>query len=551
MAALEYRQGLTRFNAPPAQELLKPNAGAEEAAAKGAQITGEFARVTARQGEISAEIGEKAGRAIAQGGEALGRSLENYGELADRHATTQELTSGVSAATQLMVGTTDAMHQAAQQADPNDPHPAMDWLKSHGNDIWGQFADDPNFTTDASKRWAAEQSATHVTELYRQAMAIDSERAGQAAVSNVHTTVNSLAGLVDQHPEQLQSALAQFDRNADAMVAGLPPALQGKVRADLQAGKGALYDAAINSTLRANPNADVSALAAAAEKGGYLTPEQIQAIPHVQKFWQHSALADQTRQREQDTLQFQQSASQLENSFVVQRPDGSVTLQVPANFGQSIMNLRKMPGAQYDKGELQTIVQMSQRVMNETNNGTLTQTDPATLSTLRNRIFDPQNPLSGADVVKAFVDGKLSRQDYLNLGSMAAEYGRLNPVVRGQASAALETARHALTDFDQNPSGIGPSLQSESAYQHFVTWFLPTFQQQLAAGKAPADIIDKLVTPDRLAQFAWQAGESGDAIKNILPPKPQLEEGGAFKSIGHFFGDLWNKSSLSNPQGNQ
>src|SRR5580698_1212446 len=99
--------------------------------------------------------GSAAADAVKQGGAEIGRGIARYGELADKHATFQEISQGAASFAQLRNATDAIANQAFKDPNQNTDPDLQNKITQQVSPLIDQWQ--ASFKSDGGQRWAMEQ----------------------------------------------------------------------------------------------------------------------------------------------------------------------------------------------------------------------------------------------------------------------------------------------------------------------------------------------------------------------------------------------------------
>lgn len=462
------------FNPGPID--IRPSETGVEAVAGAARRGGAFFNQAAQDYDT---LGQRAGSAIRDAGDAAVSYMDH-----------REISHGALAMSSLILNKTNEWNDIAKKADPNDPTVAQKFLAENLEPSLEQFRD--GFTTEKSQQWAE----SHIDAL-RQHMANTTNAdmatlAGHAIKTNTIQTINQLSGAVNAEPSSLEFALKTFDSSVEGLI-GSSPNLKGAASATVrdeltQSGKQQIVKSAVMGAIEKNPDAGL-ALAHDPRYSPYINAAEIQQFAKAAKVQAKSNFLQdkqiETYQRQQDDLAAHAASNKLLSDNVSIDPATGRAIIKPEYFSQALDIAKRYPNAPSATGIVHTALTWGEHQQNL--KAQPTASDPETKSALYTRMFDPTNPTTEPDILKAEVEGKIAPHDGVPMRQLIAslDEGALKgPVIHDTLAAVKANLTYSMPGMPgRDPKGL-------EAYSKFVQDFIPKYQAQVRAGTLPLNALD-------------------------------------------------------------
>lgn len=415
----------------------------------------------------------QAGHDIGGGIQAIGADVEKHEEIQDSASNSK---AGAAAFLSLSNQLNDASSKAAADPDSADKH--FDGFNQSMEDTIGSIGNDA--TTDSGRANAERIQNTLRDEFTRQSIGARSAVDGQAVISSLRQTQNTLTQAVSNNPSLLDSTSAYLKQTLQDQLAAhsLRPEESARISAEIgdQAQK-ALGEAAFTTMAQNNPQAALDALHGG-KFANYFNAEDIKvaenyANAQVRAKTENDKAVTEA-QKKQDTEEFKTAASQLVGSFV--QSDGS--LRIPPGGPQQIIKMSLMPGA--EPGEIRSLADMTKSVLKDQEKGNVARTDAPTYESFSKKMLD--NNLSAQEVYQARADGQLSDKDtgFFLRGMKNLEADPALKDAEKQFNTWAQAQKPAFTHSDNLFGGTDPAgaAKFNQFYQDAHARFQQTYQSK-------------------------------------------------------------------------
>lgn len=454
--------------------------------------TGERALVQA--GRILQFEGNQAAAGVRRGTAELGHAIATYGELADKHASFQEITNGASSFAALRNATDAIANQAFKDPSQNTDPALGAKINSQVQPMVDKWAD--SFTTDRGRQWALEQ-ATRYKEAFQTRLAADtSTMAGLAADKHLNDWMTSASNIVERDPTALAQEKGMVGSTIDALVdtmPGLSAADAAKFRDEHSAKMLQQLDTvALNKLALSAPGAARSMYDAG--KFGNVDPVHAEQILKMgDSVARQNAAADRANQRfaeeERNDRLMSSTVQNIGQMTVAAQKGDPNALQRLKDYSTQILidgtknGMKGTSAWQAHEMALQSIQKLSMR--------SDVPTDQSTLADIHTKMLDPNGPqVTASDIVKENLEGKLSNEDTHDL------VGMLNLMKSDPATQTyMKQFQDSLTDFEPLIKGAQsaemevPGLGAYR-YREFMNDHLKLFQTGIQQGIAAKDLLD-------------------------------------------------------------
>jgi len=488
----------------PALGLKPTETGVESRAATARRVGGFYnqeASALQQLGRDTESLGSFEGQQIKQAGAKVGSGIEAAGDAYVAYEDHKEISHGAAVASDMFVNLEKQWNDTVKNADPNDPSVAAKFKETVLQPSLDKFAE--NFTTENSQKFA-----DGIVNRYRQhfdtkTAADTSTMAGIAAKQNATQTINSLSSAVYLDPSSLDTAIDTLTHSAGHIVDSSPTIdaeTGARVKSELnQKGIESLVKSAVSGMIEKNPNVDLDAIQK--KYGQYINGGELKMF---QRAAQTQAKANKLADKQLETYQRQQqdyaaksaTAKVVSDNFSADE-NGNITIK-PGAIKQALDIARKYPEAGAAPADT-----MLKFIQSQQNQERKVVDNPAVVTDLSNRLFDPNNPLTEMDLMRASTKGDISDHTYTKLKGMIGDLETSplkGPVYQDTMKAAHSTL--VLTGV-----GIpGKDDVGEQNYAKFVQSFIPQYIAKSRAGtlepnaldvKDPNSMISKAMQPFR------------------------------------------------------
>lgn len=458
-----------------------------------ARETDRLGAMTARLGSETAQLGAEKGAALAGAGRAIGGGIAAAGDAAVKYLDHQQISHGSATWATFLQNETNTWNDAVKKADPNDPGVAQRYLEGL-NDRLVSFKQE-GFYTENAQKWAEAHTEALRQHMAEKTMSDMSTLAGEAVVVNHRQTVNALSATVHGDPSSLDFALAGLKSSAEGLIASSPN-LRGtdvaRVRTQVQqAGAEAIVKSAAIGYI---------------EKTGKM-PEWVtdpKYAPYVngaelkmlEKQAQVQQKADLIATKQLETYQRQQQERAASDAMTKSMTDN---FKADEN-GRLTINPRAVKDAldiarQYPEAGAAPARAMIDFIQAQQNKDLKAIDAPDTVKGLTDRMFDPNNPTTVIDLMRARAKGELSDHTFTMMHGMVKEMEE-SPLKGPIYQDAMTAAKERL--------GTGVMMDGHQRYLSFVQTFLPEYLRQQRAGTLPADALD-MKNPNSLISKSLQS----------------------------------------------
>jgi hypothetical protein len=476
-----------------------------------------FERAAARQrSEFDA-----GGEAIAGGIRELGDAGANIWKTSDEAASHGEIANGVISLAQMQAKHIPLFDDAVAKAAPGDVSAATGGAMINSINPEGQqFLD--QFKTVAGRQWAEKAISEYQAGFIRKAQADTAAAAGQNDLVAIHQAVNSSVALAMAHPDSLEQLVGTLRTSVNGIVDSSNASEEAKAHL-----KGDFLNEQISNMAHAavagTMDKDVAAgqaLQARFEKEGLLNPNQAFELNNYARVTNRANAAD-ARTADELARRAADDARQARASHVFgMMYDENGQFAPPDKFAGMVARDDTLHAA--DKVELINAYQRE-----ATNGGKIVET-PGLLSSLANRI-GTDDPPTQMEIIK-HVGTDLTNQ---NADFLLAHLNAKTPedkFTMDMFNSVRKEAEDTLAPKDLNSLSGGQTPAGLHAMNRFDTWFIPAYQQGLARGLTPQQLLSpdspdyllknyKLqefaptgadaVRGSRLSEAAWAAGSMG------------------------------------------
>ena len=437
-----------------------------------------------------------AGNALRQdlsgAGQAIGQGINKAGQEYVAHEVQAETSDLTAKYAQTFEQLTQSWNDAAKNADPNDPDTGKRWREEVMQPALQQLSD--GLHTDQAKEHAQRLGVQLEAHMFEKTVADQSTIAGNAAVSNVNTMVNSLSNAVASDPTAMRGAMPMLEQSIDMVVSSHPnlsPAQASALKTRmLDEGKANIAKSAAIGMIDKNPDLFRQA-AAGGQFDKYLDATTIKQLDTYADTQQRAALtaqrAAETEQRRQQTEYVNNTANQI---FANQVDPNTGAIHIQPDYFKQVARLALLPNAPPGLGR--AMADFGATKIKEEASGIPAVTDPHLYQTFSDRMFLPAgdpHALTLPEVYTARAQGMLSDKDFTffkeAIGDATKDPAKV--AEQKQLSTLIGTYKATITKSNM----FGADALGDQMYYRFQTDMRDAFQKGLAAGKTA----DELLSP--------------------------------------------------------
>ena len=434
------------------------------------------------------QLAGQEGQAYRSAGNAVGGGIAAAGAAYVNYEDHKEISHGAAAGTQGVAGLENSLNDTVSHANPNDGSVGAKFMETQFEPWAENFK--AAFTTEKSQEFA-EGFVDRYRQHFTTKVAADmSTMAGIAAKQNAKETINNLSGAAYRDPSSLDTNLDILRHSAGHIVDSSPT---------MDAETGARVKSELNQT--GGEAVFKSAVIGYVEKAGKLPPwvndpkyAGLANGPELKMFEKQAqvqARSDAATAR-QDLLQKKQLADQnmhagsnqiLTDNVSIDPQSGQPVIN-PKFFQQTLDLARKNPDAPSAASTVRTMLDWGESQQNKEKKAV---DDPTTVKGLTDKLFDPSNPTTQIDLMRAQTQGKLSDHTFTQLGGMVKQLQE-TPLKGPIYQDTMKAAHGTLV---LNVPGIpGKDDKGEQNYASFVQNFIPQYLSQFRAGTLPPNALD-------------------------------------------------------------
>lgn len=426
-------------------------------------------------------------------GQAIGQGINKAGQAYVDHEVQAETSDLTAKYAQTFEQLTQSWNDTAKTADPNDPNTGQRWRE----DVMQPALDQLNegFHTDQAKERAQRLSAQLSAHMFEKTTADQSTIAGNAAVSNVETMINSYSNAVQADPTAMRGAMPMLQESIEQVIASHPNLSSDQVSALrtrlLDGGKAQIAKSAALGMIDRNPDLFRQA-AAAGQFDKYLDASDIKTLDSYADSQQRAALAAQRAQEAEVRRQQTEAVTARANQVFANTVDPNTgQIHITPDFYKETAKIAVMPNAPSGLGR--AMYNFGIQKEKEEAAGIPAVTDPHTYQDFSQRMFLPSgdpHALTLADVYEARAEQKLSDKDF-QFYKGAVESAKKDP----QAVADQKMLQNFFTQYKSTITKTNPFLKNYDApgdqrFYQFQVDKQAQFAAGLKAGKTAQDLLD-------------------------------------------------------------
>lgn len=508
-----------------------------------------------RPSETGVEAAAQAGRRIgafydqeAQGiqtaGARIGQSIREAGQTAVEYADHQQIEAGAKHGADLTANLIQSWNQTAANADPHDPTTAQKWrtdvLEKSLDEFVNGSGDSGFFDTEKSKQWASEYADRLRQHFYETTEGDMGRLAKIAASDTVHSIGNQFSNTALSDPTAVPMMLSQVDHSIESIMSANPN-IKGQDVAEFKLGvteklKEQIVKAGAQGAIMKAPDPEAAAAVWAKRYPQYIDGAEEQQLARAAKTQARSntLLAKQTEiaDRQLATQNVDAKRNQIWADNVTMGPDGRPQIK-PDFFKAAVALPAQYPNAPNAIETARTLLDWGESQQKPEK----IESDPATVQSLTDRLFDADHPTTTIDLMKAQIDHKLSHQDFQNIDALVKEL---------QQAPLRDRVWKDTTDAVK--ATLGTDATGRQNYAAFMQSFLPDYLRQKRAGTLPPSALDlkdqnslisKAMAPYRRTQAQMLADKiagNGGIQTNAMPQAPSAPAVGAVRSGYRFKG---------------
>ncbi len=457
-------------------------AGAEDTLAR---ETSRLAGETSRVGSETSALGAEKGAALTSIGRNVGSSIEAGGQAAVQYLEHKDISQGSAAYAQLFAQKTQQWNDIANKSDPNDPTTAPKFMQSLEGDL-ATFKDD-GFLTEGGQKWAEAHVDALRQHLAEKTQADMASKAGDAVIVNQKQMVNSLSAGVHGDPQSLDFAIAALKSSTEGQISSSPNlnvAQASRVRSEyLQTGMESIVKSAAIGYIE--KTATIPPWATDPKYAPYINGAELQMLEKAAKT---QAKVDNLTNKQAEIAQRQINERKAEgaanqsltNNVKIDQQTSKPVIN--PQFFKDALDIAKMPDA--PQGLARTLIDWGE---SQQNKETRPVDDSATRQGLTDRLFDPTNPTTRQDLMRAQVAGKLSDHSFQSMERLVTEL-ETSPL---KGPIWQDTAAAVKGELILSGVGIpGKDIPGEANYAKWAQTFIPQYLAKSRAGTLPPNALD-------------------------------------------------------------
>lgn len=510
-------------------DTLAPTERGTDARLQAARRTGAFYNQAAGAITGAAEAQSAAANDVARSAGNVANAVETVAQQQETYAGHREVSKGAAAGAQLFSNLTDQWDKTVKAADPNDPSVAAKFRETVLEPTLQGFKEAYG-NTDLGARWSEQHVETMRNHFFQKTAADMSGLAAQAVKVNVDQLANSTSNAAFKSPDHhtVGYLLGQVDSSVAAIVdsSNIKGAAAAKVQGELtQSMKEKIVKSAASGAISKASDPEKVAQDFADRYPDYLNGADIGAFARAAKV---QSKANTLQDKQIETYQRQEADRAVHRASAkvmadnVSFDDNGRAIVKPEYFRQSLDIARQYPDAPSAAATVHAAITWGEHQQNQKAQATVS--DPATKSKLYDGLFDPTNPTTEIDLMKANVAGKLSPHDFQSMHQLQKtleETPLKGEVMKDTLAAVKASITYSMPGLPgKDPKG----LQNYSA---FIQQFIPEYIRQSRAGTLPANALDtrdpKSLISQSMAPFKrdWKtmARDREDELKSLTEDK--------------------------------
>lgn len=491
-----------------------------------AAATDELARNTEGLGSFEAGLLNDAGRRI-------GSTIRDAGQAYLDYQDHQEVSHGAATFAQLTDDLTQKWNDTAKNSDPNDPSVAAKFRETVLEPSLEKYRD--GFSTENSQRWAEQHIDALRNHFFQKTSADMSTLAGVAVKNNVTQTGTSMSNTAFTDPSSVPFLLDQADHSIGGIVASSPN-LKGADAAKVRAGvtddvKRSIVQSGMSGAIAKAKDPEAEAQKWIEKYPQYIDGDMaIKAAKAAKVQAKTNTLLD--KQTEAYQRQQAENAAHVEANAVYSRnvkinPQTNRPEISPNYFSEALDLVRKYGDAAPNAAQIsRTLLDWGEHQQNM--KAAATTSDQEVRQDFIDRMFATDNPTTDIQLMRAQVEGKLSKDDFTSMHRLVTTLNEspLKGEVWKDTLAAVKDKLIMSVPGLTGKDGVG--IQN---YAKFVQEFVPQYLAKSRAGslepnaldvKDPNSMISKAMAPyirspqDRMRDYVAAAGGVSGQGEKVL-----------------------------------
>ena len=438
--------------------------------------------------------GSAGAEAVKQGGQEIGRGIARYGELADKHATFQEISQGAASFAQLRNATDAVANQAFKDPNQNTDPDLQNKITQQVSPMIDQWLQ--GFKSDGGQRWAMEQAAGYREHFANRLAADTSTMSGIAAEGHLNDWLKNSSEIVERDPTALAQERNMVGPTIDALIGNLPGMSAtdaAKFRTEHSAKMLQQLDTVgLNKLALTNPGA----ARAQFDAGAFPNADPIHAEQIIKM---GDSVARQNAASDRAVREFNEHETNERAVGSTVQTIGQLTKAAQTGDPAALQRLKDFQTQILIDGpkngmrgtsawEAHNMIQSTLMGLGRKEDTT---SNPAALADINSRMLNPAGPqITNSDLVKARLNGEISDAD------MHDRMGMLNAMKNDPSMATpMKEFQEEVTKFEPLLKGannnITDGLPNLGDYRskEFLNDHLAAFQQGLQQGLNATDML--------------------------------------------------------------
>ena len=473
---------------------------------------------------------------LSSAGSAIGQGIAKAGRAYVEHEAQAEISDLTARYAKTFEQLTQSWNETAKGSDPNDPDTGKKWREGVMSPTLEQLSE--GLHTGQAKEHATRLATQLSSHMFEKTLADQSTIAGNAAVSNVNTLVNSLSNAVASDPSAMRGAIPMLEASADAIISAHPnlsveqaSSLRTRIVDD---GKAEIAKSAALGMIDQSPDL-YRAAADAGQFDKYLDASTIKSLNTYAESQQRAAAeAQRAAVSEQRRQQGEYVSAKANEIFANQIDPDTGQIHIQPDYFKQVARLALLPNAPVGLGR--AMADFGSARIKEEMAGVPATTDPNTYRYFTDRMFLPAGDaraLTLPEVYTARAQGLLGDKDF-SFFKDAVGVTQKNPA-EAENMKKLNTFLGAYKSTITSSSFMGANPQQDQMYYLFQTEMRDAFQRGIAAGKSPDDLLSptskdflikdltRYTAPD---MFGTDADALLSGTPQLAPMPPALGEDG-------------------------
>jgi len=479
----------------PIDKITPSDRGTEAQTMAGRRI-GHFYSQAAGEISSAARAGATAAADVAHAVDDIGAGVRFAANAVEDYQAHKEVSAGAAASAKLFSQLSDEWDARVKNAavnDPNDPTVAAKFREDVLEPALQKFTEGFSNTTKG-RNWSETHAISMRNHFFQKSAGDMGGLAAKAAESNVQQVGSQASNAAFKSPDfhTVDYLLGKIDGDIGAVIDSAPN-LKGGESAKLRMALAEQYKDNIVKSAAAGAIAQSSDPEKTAQRFAdrypeYLSGAEVKAFAKAAKTQakvnQNADNQIEIYKRQQQDRAVHAASAKLMTDHVTFDDNGRPTIK-PQYFKEALDIARRYPDAPSASATVHSAITWGEHQQNQ--KAQVTVSDPQVKSKLYEGLFDPTNPTTEVDLMRANVENKLSTHDFAAMHGLQKTLEE-TPLKGEVMKDTLAAVKASLTYSMPGLPGRDPKgLQNYSA---FIQTFVPKYLAMHRAGTLPPNALD-------------------------------------------------------------